>query len=123
MLALAMFMREAQSPDEFLVRNYIPLVVATIAPIVVLIANRGRWFTPHLPAALAAWFFALVVFGLNLYVHSLWFYDVDGLQSEATQPGLLFRYLPLYTLGSAAIGAAIGWIVGRHAQNVREHRP
>jgi hypothetical protein len=66
----------------------------------------GRGWRP--PLALAG--FAIPALGLTVYLHYAYAVNLDGMFDGGA--GQLFRYLPVYTTGAGAIGAAIGWIVG-----------
>lgn len=118
--AIVVFMREVQEPAIYLSRSILCMLLAFVLPAVALLRNGGNWLLPKLPYALASWFFFFVVLGLNTYVHALWFYDVDAIRSAATQPAMLFRYLPFYTVLAGGIGFAIGWIIGVNASRHRQ---
>lgn len=117
LIALALFMRVAQADSGYLLRNLLPLLMAGGLLSAHLTRNRGQWLGSRPRWGIASLGFAAVVVGLNTYVHVLWFYDVDALRTLATQPRLLFRFLPAYTVLAAGIGFAIGWIIGRNFQH------
>ncbi len=116
---LSMFIAEAQDPATYLSRSMFCMALGFAAPAIAIVRNSGNWLAPNLAFSLGAWFFAAVIGGLNVYVHSLWFYDIGGIKSDATQPGILFQFLPFYTVFAGAIGFAIGAIIG---SNVLRHR-
>lgn len=117
LIALALFMNAAQIDSGYLLRNLVPLLLAGCLLSAHLLRNQGQWLGSEPRLGLASLGFAAVVVGLNAYVHALWFYDIDALRTLATQPRLLFRFLPAYTLLAAGIGFAIGWVIGRNFQH------
>ena len=57
------------------------------------------------------------------YLHLAFMFDWRNIASAAETPWLLFRFLPYYSMFAGAIGAAIGWIIGRDLDRRRNGRP
>ena len=113
LVAVALFIADVEAELDTVARNVAPLLLVVVLAAVSLIRNGGRWWRPDARWPLAVLGFALPAVGLSVYLHGLWHYDVDELRSAARDQRLLFAYLPLYTSVAGAIGAALGWIVGR----------
>ena len=92
-------------------RNFVPLGLSLAG--FVLVTRRYGGSIPHVLALLG---FSGVAIGLTGYLHAAFLFDWKGLASTAKTPELLFRYLPFYVLFAGAIGAAIGWIIGRNVK-------
>ncbi len=107
-VVLAAWFADVQGEGPYLLRNLLP-PLAAIA--LVYLGLRGG----HRPKLLlAAAGFAIPAIGLSTYLHYAFSVNLNDLFAESSQPGEVFRFLPIYTSGAGVIGAAIGWIVGRN---------
>ncbi|MEM9404325.1 MAG: hypothetical protein AAGA44_17790 [Pseudomonadota bacterium] len=52
---------------------------------------------------------------MTLYMHYGIATDLNGMYSNAVYPDELFRFLPIYACVAGLTGFAIGWIIGRSA--------
>lgn len=108
---IAWFWRvEAGGP--WALRNALPPAAVFALSVAVLVRGGGYWTGAGWRMPLALLGFAIPALGLAIYLHFTYAADTDG--QFADGPGQLFRWLPVYTTGAGAIGAAIGWIAGRN---------
>ena len=93
-------------------RNALPPVLVVLLATAVLVRGGGRWTGRGWREPLAVAGFAVPAIGLSSYLHYAFAVNLDNM--FASGAGQLFRFLPVYTIGAGAIGAVIGWIVGRN---------
>ncbi len=110
-IVLAAWFADVQGDGPYLLRNLLPPLVAV--GLVYLGLRRG----PRPKLLLSAAGFAIPAVGLSAYLHYAYSVNLNELFAGSSQPGEVFRFLPIYTAGAGAIGAAIGWIVGRNVQD------
>jgi hypothetical protein len=110
-LLVAWFFR-VEDNGAWATRNAAPPVVVLLLSAAVLVRGGGRFTANGWREPLAVAGFAVPAVGLSAYLHYAYAVNLDGMFAEG--PGELFRFLPVYTSGAGAIGAVIGWIVGRN---------
>jgi hypothetical protein len=113
-LAVGAWFNDVQGGGPFVFRNLVPLAVLILLAMIVLWRGKGRWTGSGWRLPLGTVGFAIPALGLSLYLHYAYSVNLDGLFDDATNPGQLFRFLPVYTLVAGCIGFAIGWIVGKN---------
>ena len=113
-LAAALWFRDVQQHDRYLLANWVPLLVLLILSWVTLYRGGGTWSGNGFCLPLATLGFAIPALGLSLYLHYAYDVNLNGMFTDAVYPERVFRYLPIYTLAAGGIGFAIGWIVGRN---------
>jgi hypothetical protein len=114
LLAAGAWFNDVQGGGPFVFRNLVPLAVLILLAMIVLWRGKGRWTGSGWRLPLGTVGFAIPALGLSLYLHYAYSVNLDGLFDDATNPGQLFRFLPVYTLVAGCIGFAIGWIVGKN---------
>jgi hypothetical protein len=113
-LAVGAWFNDVQGGGPFVFRNLVPLAVLILLAMIVLWRGKGRWTGSGWRLPLGTVGFAIPALGLSLYLHYAYSVNLDGLFDDATNPGQLFRFLPVYTLVAGCIGFAIGRIVGKN---------
>lgn len=49
--------------------------------------------------------------GMLLFVHAAWLFDWGGTKTSSSTSGLIFIFLPVYSLGTAGVGYLGGWLL------------
>lgn len=112
--AAAVWFNHVQDGGPYVLRNLLPPTLLVLLAFITLWRGSGRWTGAGWKLPLATVGFAMPALGLSLYLHYAYAVNLNDMFGDAIQPGQLFRFLPAYTLFAAAIGAAIGWTVGRN---------
>jgi len=112
--AAAFWIDDVESGGPYVLRNLAPPAVVLVLATITLWRGQGTWSGSGWRLPLGTLGFALPALGLSVYLHYAYSVNLNGLFGEATEPGQLFRFLPLYTLVAGGIGFAIGWIVGKN---------
>ncbi|MCH8117611.1 MAG: hypothetical protein IIA78_05765 [Proteobacteria bacterium] len=112
--AAAVWFNHVQDGGPYVLRNLLPPTLLVLLAFITLWRGNGRWTGAGWKLPLATVGFAMPALGLSLYLHYAYAVNLNDMFGDAIQPGQLFRFLPAYTLFAAAIGAAIGWTVGRN---------
>ncbi len=107
-IVLAAWFADVQGDGPYLLRNLLPPLAA------IMLAYLGLRGGRRPKLLLAAAGFAIPAVGLSAYLHYAYSVNLNDLFAGSSQPGEVFRFLPIYTSGAGLIGAAIGWIVGRN---------
>jgi hypothetical protein len=113
-IASAIWINAVQHGGPYVLRNLLPPGVVLLLASLALWRGRGSWAGAGWRLPLGALGFAIPALGLSVYLHYAYSVNLDNMFTDARQPGQLFRFLPVYTLGAGGIGFAIGWIVGRN---------
>ncbi len=113
-LAAALWFRDVQQHDRYLLLNLVPLLVLLMLSWITLYRGSGTWSGNGFCLPLATLGFAIPALGLSLYLHYAYAVNLNGMFTDAVHPDRVFRYLPIYTLVAGGVGFAIGWIVGRN---------
>jgi hypothetical protein len=113
-IAAGFWFNEVQGGGPFVGRNFLPLVALNLLAAIALWRGDGTWAGSGWRLPLGTLGFALPALGLSLYLHYAYAVNLNGMFSDAVNPGQLFRYLPIYTGGAGGIGFIIGWIVGKN---------
>jgi hypothetical protein len=108
---VAWFVR-VEDNSAWTTRNAAPPVLVLLLSAALLVRGGGRFTGNGWREPLAVAGFAVPAVGLSAYLHYAYAVNLDGMFAEG--PGELFRFLPVYTSGAGAIGAVIGWIIGRN---------
>lgn len=113
-VAAAMWIHNVQAAGEYVLRNWIPLVILVALAALSLRIGDGRWGGKATRFSLGTAGFAIPALGLSLYLHYAFAVNLNNLFGDSDDPYAVFAYLPVYTLVAGGIGFAIGWIVGRN---------
>jgi hypothetical protein len=113
-VAAGFWFADVQEGGPWVWRNVLPLVVLLALSYITLRRGGGLWSGAGMRMPLGTLGFAIPALGLALYLHYAYATNLNGMFSDATDPGRVFRFLPGYTLVAGAIGFAIGWVVGRN---------
>lgn len=113
-LAAGFWFNDVQDSGPQVLRNLLPLAMLVLFAAVTLYRGKGEWSGAGARWPLATLGFAIPVLGLGIYLHYAYSINLNGMFTDAAYPDRIFRYLPIYTIGAGAIGATIGWIVGRN---------
>ena len=105
---------EVQETRQYLMRNYLPLVLVLVLSVLTVWRGDGRWGGDDKRLAFGTVGFAIPAVGLALYLHYAYSVNLNDMFSGTQDPMQLFRFLPYYTTLAGGIGFAIGWIVGRN---------
>lgn len=112
--AFAFWIFDVQQGGEDAWRNLVPPAVLLVLCAITLRRGDGTWTGAGWRWPLGALGYAIPALGLSAYLHYAWSVNLNDMFSDPADPGLLFRYLPIYTFVAGAIGFAIGWIAGRN---------
>lgn len=113
-IAAAIWIDDVQGGGPYVWRNLIPPLLLLALATLTLQRGGGTWTGAGWRLPLGTLGFAIPALGLSVYLHHAYSVNLNELFSGATNPGQLFRFLPVYTLVAGGIGFAIGWIVGRN---------
>jgi hypothetical protein len=113
-VAAAAWINNVQDGGPYVVRNLVPPLVMLLLATFTLQRGEGTWSGSGWRLPLGTLGFAVPALGLTCYLHYAYAVNLNDMFTGATNPGELFRYLPLYTLVAGGIGFAIGWIVGKN---------
>jgi len=112
--AAGFWFNDVQDGGPYVLRNLLPPVFMSLLALLTLWRGRGRWTGAGWRLPLGTAGFAIPALGLSAYLHYAYAVNLNGMFSDATGPGQLFRFLPVYTTFAGGIGFVIGWIVGRN---------
>ena len=113
-IAAAAWINEVEDGGPYVVRNLVPPMVMLLLALFTLQRGKGTWSGSGWRLPLGTLGFAVPALGLTVYLHYAYTVNLNDMFTGATNPGELFRFLPLYTLVAGGIGFAIGWIVGKN---------
>jgi hypothetical protein len=113
-VAITLWFSDVQQGGPFVPRNLVPPAVVLLLAAITLWRGQGTWTGAGWRLPLATVGFAIPALGLAAYLHYAYAVNLNDFFGGESDPGQLFRYLPVYTLVAGAIGFAIGWIVGRN---------
>ena len=113
-VAAAVWLNDVQEGGPDVLRNLLPLAILLLLATATLRRGDGRWTGSGWSWPLGTVGFAIPALGLSAYLHYAYSVNLDGMFSDAANPGGLFRFLPVYTIVAGGLGFAIGWIVGRN---------
>jgi len=113
-IAAAVWFNDVQDGGPFVIRNLVPPVIMLALAAITLHRGGGTWTGSGWRLPLGTLGYALPALGLSTYLHYAFSVNLNELFADSTDPGQLFRFLPLYTFVAGAIGFAIGWIVGKN---------
>jgi hypothetical protein len=113
-VAAAVWINSVQGGGPYVLRNLVPPVLMLVLAFVTLQRGGGTWGGSGWRLPLGTLGYAVPALGLSVYLHYAYSVNLNDMFTGATNPGQLFRFLPLYTLVAGGIGFAIGWIVGKN---------
>lgn len=113
-VAIAAWINDVQSGGPYVLRNLIPPGLILVLAAITLRRGEGTWTGAGWRLPLGTVGYAIPALGLSAYLHYAWSVNLNDLFADATEPGQLFRFLPIYTFVAGGIGFAIGWIAGRN---------
>ena len=113
-VAAAAWINDVQGGGPFVLRNLGPPFLILLLAAVTLYRGNGTWTGAGWRLPLGTLGYAVPALGLSIYLHYAYAVNLNDLFADATNPGQLFRYLPVYTLFAGVIGFAIGWIAGKN---------
>jgi len=114
LVAAAVWINDVQEGGPYVLRNLIPPLLVFVLAAITLRRGRGTWTGAGWRLPLGTFGYAVPALGLSVYLHYAYAVNLNGLFTDAANPGQLFRFLPAYTLVAGGIGFAIGWIVGKN---------
>ena len=112
--AAGVWFNDVEGGGPYVLRNLVPPAVILVLAVITLRRGEGTWTGAGWRLPLGTVGYAIPALGLSAYLHYAYSINLNDLFTDATEPGQLFRYLPVYTLVAGGIGFAIGWIVGRN---------
>ena len=118
--ALLVFATEGFHP--FAVWNCVPILVAYLFAVMILEKARGLWrnVDPRIKGSLIG--FVVAAVGVTLFTHIAWVTDLGRVASASSTSGLLFLFLPIYSVILGIVGSILGLIFGVLVRAVcREH--
>ena len=119
-IAAAAWINEVQDGGPYVLRNLVPPMVTLGLAMFTLQRGEGTWSGSGWRLPLGTLGFAVPALGLTTYLHYAYAVNLNDMFTGATNPGELFRFLPLYTLVAGAIGFVIGWLTAARASRKRE---
>ncbi len=105
---------DVQAGGPYVARNLVPPLVLLLLAVITLYRGAGTWTGSGWHLLLGTLGYAIPALGLSIYLHYAYAVNLNELFSDASNPGQLFRFLPIYTLVAGGVGFAIGWIVGKN---------
>ena len=112
--AAAFWIHDVQGGGPYFLRNLVPPAFMLALAALTLYRGKGTWTGSGWQLPLGTVGYSVPAFGLSVYLHYAYSVNLNDLFADATNPGQLFRFLPLYTFVAGGIGFAIGWIAGRN---------
>ena len=113
-VAAAFWINDIQDGGPYVLSNLAPPLLMLVLAAITLWRGQGTWTGSGWRMPLGTIGFAVPALGLSVYLHYAYSVNLNELFAAASEPGQLFRFLPLYTLVAGGIGFAIGWIVGKN---------
>lgn len=113
-VAAAFWINDIQDGGPYVLRNLAPPLLMLVLAAITLWRGQGTWTGSGWRMPLGTIGFAVPALGLSVYLHYAYSVNLNELFAAASEPGQLFRFLPLYTVVAGGIGFAIGWIVGKN---------
>ena len=113
-IVIGAWFADVQENGPYVARNLLPPALVVVLAGWMLRRNAGSWRFSDWRLPLATIGYSIPAIGLSAYLHYAYSVNLDGLFADATRPGELFRFLPVYTGVAGGIGFAIGWIIGRN---------
>lgn len=113
-VAFAAWINDVQDGGPYVLRNLAPPAIILCLAVFTLLRGSGTWTGAgwRLPSGTLG--YSVPALGLSIYLHYAYSINLNELFVDSTNPGQLFRFLPIYTLVAGGIGFAIGWIIGRN---------
>ena len=113
-VAAAFWINDIQDGGPYVLSNLAPPLLMLVLAAITLWRGQGTWTGSGWRMPLGTIGFAVPALGLSVYLHYAYSVNLNELFAAASEPGQLFRFLPLYTLVAGGIGFAIGWIAGKN---------
>jgi len=113
-VAAVVWINDVQEGGPYVMRNLLPPAIILLLATLTLVRGAGTWTGAGWRMPMGTLGYAIPALGLSIYLHYAYAVNLNDLFTGSTNPGQLFRFLPLYTLVAGGIGFAIGWIVGRN---------
>lgn len=114
LVAAAFWFSDVQESSQYLLRNFLPLLVVLALSLLTVWRGQGSWTGSGWRLPLGTLGFAIPAVGLSLYLHYAYTVNLNDMFTGVESPMQLFRFLPFYTSFAGIVGFAIGWIVGRN---------
>lgn len=102
--AMACLLLAKVPPGVFSLWVISPLII--IYAIVALAGKYGK--KRHITAAKG---YLVVVLPLMLFIHILWFFDINGTATSSSTSAIVFAILPIYALCLGTLGYLVGYII------------
>lgn len=100
--ALYVVFAEGTTPDLFTLWNLTPIIFTYVLYLL------GK-FNNSKTAQNGSIGFAYGGIGLSLLFHTAWLFDWGGTATGSSTSGLIFLFLPIYSLITGGVGYGIGW--------------
>lgn len=113
-VAVVVWINDVQEGGPYVMRNLLPPAIILLLATFTLVRGAGTWTGAGWRLPMGTLGYSIPALGLSVYLHYAYSVNLNDLFTGSTNPGQLFRFLPLYTLVAGGIGFAIGWIVGRN---------
>ena len=113
-VAAAFWINDIQDGGPYVLSNLAPPLLMLVLAAITLWRGQGTWTGSGWRMPLGTIGFAVPALGLSVYLHYAYSVNLNELFAAASEPGQLFRFLPIYTLVAGGIGFAIGWIEGKN---------
>ena len=114
-LGVFIYVAEGVAVNPFAIWNGLPLFISYE------LFNRGRKDGER-SKIWGAVGFLVGSMALSIYVHLAWMFDWDKIKTGSSTAGLIFIFIPIYSLITGGIGYIIGWGIGRMWSGNGKHK-
>ena len=102
-LGIITFAAEGVAPNVFTAWNWLPLFISYV---IFKTAKTSK----SLPNETAAIGFLIGSMTLSLFFHSMWLFDIGGSKTGSSTSGLIFIFIPIYSI----VPGIVGYFIGKH---------
>lgn len=92
--------------DSFTLLNCVPIILSYLA------IRYIPWRRKSLKRIMLVFGFSIFSTGLTIFVYLAWTFDFFAMATGSSTSGLIFLFLPAYSIVFGLFGALIGWVVG-----------
>ncbi len=119
-LAIFTVLAEGVRFNLFTLWNLLPLAV--VAMLLLNVRYKWRWCNMSAGSRGAVLGFVLGSLGFTFLMHLAWMLDLGGTATGSSTSGLIFIFIPIYSLGLGILGTPIGWLCGKSWQIYKERQ-